>query len=702
EGPISIELKSPLGCLSESQIIIQWRPIDYEGRIDVGLFPDLKNRKAWAIFENIFSPEKITLVPGLKKIRFRGYKSQEPTPWGKIYNFEIVNDTVLASSFNSRFPWDLRPVIVTPKEGEVVGPRPRIRWKKYENTRWYVVNMVNQLNSKPVFSTLLEDLEWTPDQNLDEGTYKLWVGAQNYREKKYSLSHVINVNHQPEVEKEKQDAEKTRIVARRNIRIAEKEKNAAEYFEYLSNLTRKQNAAKVAQEIYNRQTILKSSPMRVSMYVGPRCNLDCIFCTNGRDRQRARMQTPGWVFRDVAKIMHLLVNLEFTGGEPLVYKSFDQYIDLCAQYPEVIANLCTNGILIDEQWARKFARGTWKISISVDAATPQSYVKIRRHGKWEKVVRCLEMLQKHRRSDGFPQIALSMNCVTFNYKEIPDFLDLALKYGIKDVHFRETYLKYTGPAYAHLELQSIDLLNFKDLCAETLIILDDTIIRGSEHGVKVTDRLKPYIFNAYPELIRWESELDYLPAANREKVKQLLGNKLRPGNSPVQNLPLGDLYGNEPFYSQEEPNYEEPNDKDQKQTLKPENSTPSEIIDSDFSTQAKSERISYWNAKPHPGTLTGQQTRGYFFCHAPFYQINLNLTDCSTCCYCREPGAPMIYKDDHVSFYDAWNGRPYQLARQLMYEQKHDQMCLTSCPNYVFGGFKVGDIIRETKLLEGQ
>ena len=102
-------------------------------------------------------------------------------------------------------------------------------------------------------------------------------------------------------------------------------------------------------------------------------------------------------------------------------------------HPELGLILCTNGLLLTQdrltkiREAGKPLRG---IEISVDAASADTYAENRRGGSWNKLLINLTALAK-------TEISLRLNFVVQanNFREMPEFVDLAKSFGISQIRF---------------------------------------------------------------------------------------------------------------------------------------------------------------------------------------------------------------------------------------------------------------------------
>jgi MoaA/NifB/PqqE/SkfB family radical SAM enzyme len=91
--------------------------------------------------------------------------------------------------------------------------------------------------------------------------------------------------------------------------------------------------------------------------------------------------------------------------------------------------LLTNGQLLAKYWEKIKHHNFSSITISIDAASRQTYEKIRRKGKWEHILAALQVVAENRHR--FEDAEISMTVMKENYREIPAFIELARNYGVK-------------------------------------------------------------------------------------------------------------------------------------------------------------------------------------------------------------------------------------------------------------------------------
>ena len=162
-----------------------------------------------------------------------------------------------------------------------------------------------------------------------------------------------------------------------------------------------------------------------------RCNLHCVMCPwkdshhHGRDIGLDLYRTLSRDFRHVEEV-------DLTGsGEPLMHANLDQIVRITKD-EGCRVGFSTNGLLCDASRIEQLlAAGLDWVAFSVDAATAQTYEKIRIGSSFDKVIDNLEHIRKAREksTDRRPTLMIFFVMMKENYFELPEMVDLAVGVG---------------------------------------------------------------------------------------------------------------------------------------------------------------------------------------------------------------------------------------------------------------------------------
>ena len=161
-----------------------------------------------------------------------------------------------------------------------------------------------------------------------------------------------------------------------------------------------------------------------------RCNLQCVMCPwkdshhHGRDIDLDLYRTLSRDFRHVEEV-------DLTGsGEPLMHANLDQIVRI-TERRLWSGLLSTTGVLCTSEKSTALGSSTDWVAFSVDAATAQTYEKIRIGSSFDKVMDDLEHIRKARekRINRRPTLMIFFVMMKENYFELPEMVDLAVGVG---------------------------------------------------------------------------------------------------------------------------------------------------------------------------------------------------------------------------------------------------------------------------------
>ena len=208
----------------------------------------------------------------------------------------------------------------------------------------------------------------------------------------------------------------------------------------------------------------KPGPWRITFDTNPDdCNLHCIMCedhspysTTQPDRRRdgrpRRRMDIGLVRRVLAQSRGTPLReiIPSTKGEPLLYRHFDEILELCAEYG-VRLNLTTNGTFPGrgaEAWAQRIVPVASDVKVSWNGSTGSTQESVMLGSSWERV---LENVRDFIRVRGAHAAGGGNRCsVTFqltfmevNYRELPGVVRLAAELGVDRVKGHHLWVYFT-------------------------------------------------------------------------------------------------------------------------------------------------------------------------------------------------------------------------------------------------------------------
>jgi radical SAM protein with 4Fe4S-binding SPASM domain len=178
---------------------------------------------------------------------------------------------------------------------------------------------------------------------------------------------------------------------------------------------------------YDKNSFLPDFPLTVTLELVNRCNLDCVMCyTINHAEKKATFDMPrlrgilGECERE--GLPALVIGL---GSEPLLYKGIRDVLKTSIDSKIMDIFLGTNGVLLNESLSEYLVQNQIaRVEISLDAATPETYLKVRRKNELPRIERNIEMLLeiKKKNNSALPVIRLCFCVMDINSHEQETFL----------------------------------------------------------------------------------------------------------------------------------------------------------------------------------------------------------------------------------------------------------------------------------------
>jgi len=177
----------------------------------------------------------------------------------------------------------------------------------------------------------------------------------------------------------------------------------------------------------------------LTLRLGELCNIRCVMCTQNHRGARSL---------GMAALKQLdlrpFQSIELVGGEPLFIKAAKEFFDYAVAQGKKVSFL-SNGTLITDEWARKIARHSVFIYISINGASRESHERVNVGSRWDKVMKSVRSIRRYRKA--FHKTVLiqgHMTIVPENIKEVPLFIRTFKSLGFDRVCFShsEDSVKY--------------------------------------------------------------------------------------------------------------------------------------------------------------------------------------------------------------------------------------------------------------------
>jgi|SRR5580658_2083088 MoaA/NifB/PqqE/SkfB family radical SAM enzyme len=201
-------------------------------------------------------------------------------------------------------------------------------------------------------------------------------------------------------------------------------------------LTPEENFALTHREHDTGAVRVESSPALLTIESTSICNLRCVMCPHAIDAVDRPKHMPAEIIDRLKGPMGLAREAQLHGiGEPLASPAFWRALESDAFHPDCILNINTNlTILNDRRLALLMAARTeLRLNISVDAATAETYSRIR-GASFDEVTGNIRRLVAARGGGKRPAIYMNMTLMRENIEEAPAFVELAQALGADRVY----------------------------------------------------------------------------------------------------------------------------------------------------------------------------------------------------------------------------------------------------------------------------
>jgi len=190
-------------------------------------------------------------------------------------------------------------------------------------------------------------------------------------------------------------------------------------------------------EMVNNYTVLKSYPRILEVGLTGACNLKCKMCFLSylKDYRKKKLTQ-----KQVNQIIEFIKYAEFViwiGGEPLMYKNFEQLMDITHEF-NTQQEIFTNALLLNERIIKKIVNYGIKLFISIDSVNKNTYENIRVGAKFDVLVNNILFLSNYRKlKSSNSELILISVLSRWNYKNKNNFIDIlnfANEYGFTGVN----------------------------------------------------------------------------------------------------------------------------------------------------------------------------------------------------------------------------------------------------------------------------
>ncbi len=189
-----------------------------------------------------------------------------------------------------------------------------------------------------------------------------------------------------------------------------------------------ENQLRMVEALLDRRLDADWMPTSLCVPVTSFCNYDCLMCECGQIGTLAD-QKPLAFWEGLARFLDAGAEVDANGGEPLASPVFRAWLRRIADEggPPRVA-VVTNGAFLTPRWVHSFPRLPFRsVTVSLNAATPETYLAVNRGLPWSRIRRNLDALLEARRTGRLlGEITYSMVILRANLREVRAFASLGL------------------------------------------------------------------------------------------------------------------------------------------------------------------------------------------------------------------------------------------------------------------------------------
>jgi hypothetical protein len=187
------------------------------------------------------------------------------------------------------------------------------------------------------------------------------------------------------------------------------------------------------QEPPQRDLAVPALPSRLYIETTAACNISCEQACCAPETGITRTRQAGMLDFEVFKRVvdeagPSLVRIDFFNyGEAFLHKRAVQMCEYIKQrFPHIYLYTSTNGLAFNEEQVRRLVRsGIDEVTFSIDGATPESYVKYRRRGDFDKAIRNLRFAADEKRAAGRDLPFINWRYILFTHNDSDEEMQLA-------------------------------------------------------------------------------------------------------------------------------------------------------------------------------------------------------------------------------------------------------------------------------------
>jgi len=207
------------------------------------------------------------------------------------------------------------------------------------------------------------------------------------------------------------------------------------------------------------------SPAMLQLNHDQSCNLACPSCrtgivTAGPEQQQIYVDAADRVLLPMLRNMDGMTYIS-GGGEAFASAHYRKILASLNRrdFPGLFVFLITNAQLLNaKRWAEfpELPEMIGNLSVSIDAARPETYERLRRPGKWNVLMENLELMSRMRAAGQIRRFQINFVVQADNFRELPEFIALGDRLGVDNFWLQRltNYGAFAEPVFATADVTS--------------------------------------------------------------------------------------------------------------------------------------------------------------------------------------------------------------------------------------------------------
>ncbi|CAN5185340.1 hypothetical protein BH09SUM1_BH09SUM1_13830 [soil metagenome] len=186
------------------------------------------------------------------------------------------------------------------------------------------------------------------------------------------------------------------------------------------------------------RTEMSRGPAQIGLTNDPRCQLRCIMCTSAINPNRDGRSMKEVLADIETALPHVHRMRMLASGEVFVVPELRDFLFNfdTQKYPDMKFTILSNGMMLNAGlWDKIKHLNIDYLIISIDAATKETYEKIRLRGKWDVLFENLKFLAQKEKEGAIGNVQINMCVMKSNCHELVKFAQMGLDLGVSLTYF---------------------------------------------------------------------------------------------------------------------------------------------------------------------------------------------------------------------------------------------------------------------------